>query len=357
MSFFKDMVEKIKDEDTTLASDGTGSAEFGSFIDSGSYILNAVLSGSLYGGVPDNKVTAFAGESATGKTYFVLGVVKSYLDRNPEAGVVYYDTEAAVTKAMMEERGIDKATSIEIHFHKKRLTEDQDVFVREGDFVLYGDRYYEIAQTSEPKQLFGQVENKFEIMAKCIRAREGMFNPQFVANTVPTTRVTTSTSTGSNSGYNPTSTGLFTNVIAENNLTVKNNTYLGDNPNDTVIITGSVYISGSLLVNGSTFSLSSSAVSNKTILITSSYAVQSDDYFIGVDTNYTGIVITLPSLASTTNGRILHIKDEKGFADVGLEVTVSASSGDLVDDVPYVVIDVDHGSLSLYKSTNGWNLF
>ncbi len=66
MSFFKDMVEKIKDEDTTLASDGTGSAEFGSFIDSGSYILNAVLSGSLYGGVPDNKVTAFAGESATG---------------------------------------------------------------------------------------------------------------------------------------------------------------------------------------------------------------------------------------------------------------------------------------------------
>jgi len=107
MSFFKDMVEKIKDEDTTLASDGTGSAEFGSFIDSGSYILNAVLSGSLYGGVPDNKVTAFAGESATGKTYFVLGVVKSYLDRNPEAGVVYYDTEAAVTKAMMEERGID----------------------------------------------------------------------------------------------------------------------------------------------------------------------------------------------------------------------------------------------------------
>jgi len=261
------------------------------------------------------------------------------------------------TQSFTQNVGIDKATSIEIHFHKKRLTEDQDVFVREGDFVLYGDRYYEIVKLDEPKQLFGQIENKFEVVAKCLRAREGMFNPQFVANTVPTTRVTTSTSTGSNSGYNPTSTGLFTNVIAENNLTVKNNTYLGDNPNDTVIITGSVYISGSLLVNGSTFSLSSSAVSNKTILITSSYTVQSDDYFIGVDTNYTGIVITLPSLASTTNGRILHIKDEKGFADVGLEVTVSASSGNLIDDVPYVVIDVDHGSLSLYKSANGWNLF
>ena len=105
--FFRNLIKEVKDEDTSMASDGSGSAEFGGFIDTGSYTLNAVLSGSLYGGVPDNKVTAFAGESATGKTYFVLGVVKSYLDRNPEAGVVYYDTEAAVTKAMMEERGID----------------------------------------------------------------------------------------------------------------------------------------------------------------------------------------------------------------------------------------------------------
>lgn len=261
------------------------------------------------------------------------------------------------TQAFTQNVGIDKATSIEIHFHKKRLTEDQDLFVREGDFVLYGDRYYEIVTTSEPKRLFGQIENKFEIMAKCIRAREGMFNPQFVANTVPTTRVTTSTSTGSNSGYNPTSTGLFTNVIAENNLTVQNNTYLGDSPNDQVIITGSVYISGSLVLNNTNVALSSSAVTNKTILITSSYAVQSDDYFIGVDTNYTGIVVTLPTLASTTNGRILHVKDVMGMADVGLEIKVSASVGEYIDLEPFVVIDVDHGSISLYKSSTGWNLF
>ena len=105
--FFRNLIKDLKDEDTTLASDGNGSAEFGGFIDTGSYALNAVLSGSIYGGVPDNKVTAFAGESATGKTYFVLGVVKSFLDSNKSAGVIYYDTEAAVTKGMMEERGID----------------------------------------------------------------------------------------------------------------------------------------------------------------------------------------------------------------------------------------------------------
>jgi RecA/RadA recombinase len=105
--FFRDLLEQIRDEDTSIAADGAGSAEFGGFIDTGCYALNAVLSGSIFGGVPDNKVTAFAGESATGKTYFVLGVVRAFLDKNPNAGVVYYDTEAAVTKAMMEQRGID----------------------------------------------------------------------------------------------------------------------------------------------------------------------------------------------------------------------------------------------------------
>ena len=105
--FFRNLVEDIKDADTVIAADGTGSAEFTGTIDTGSYILNAALSGSLYGGAPNNKITAFAGESATGKTFFVLGVVMQFLKDNPEGGVVYYDTEAAVTKEMMESRGID----------------------------------------------------------------------------------------------------------------------------------------------------------------------------------------------------------------------------------------------------------
>ena len=105
--FFRNLVEDIKDKDTVIAADGTGSAEFTGTIDTGSFILNAAVSGSIFGGVPNNKVTAFAGESATGKTFFVLGVVQHFLSSNPDAGVVYYDTEAAVTKEMMEKRGID----------------------------------------------------------------------------------------------------------------------------------------------------------------------------------------------------------------------------------------------------------
>jgi len=76
----------------------------------------------------------------------------------------------------LESAGIDKTWEIIVHFHKRRLTEDQDLFVREGDFVKYGETFYEIVQLNEPRQIFGQVEHKMEIEAKCIKAREGTFN-------------------------------------------------------------------------------------------------------------------------------------------------------------------------------------
>jgi phenylpropionate dioxygenase-like ring-hydroxylating dioxygenase large terminal subunit len=72
--------------------------------------------------------------------------------------------------------GVDRRRTINVHFHKRRLTEDQNLYVREGDFVKYGDLFYEIVSLSEPKELFGQSDTKMEIVAKCIRAREGKFN-------------------------------------------------------------------------------------------------------------------------------------------------------------------------------------
>ena len=106
-NFIREMIKDIGDVDTHLADDGLHSSEYSGAIDTGSYILNAVLTGSIYGGVPNNKITAFAGESATGKTFFVLGIAKKFLDDNPDAAIFYYDTEAAVTKQMMLDRGID----------------------------------------------------------------------------------------------------------------------------------------------------------------------------------------------------------------------------------------------------------
>ena len=72
--------------------------------------------------------------------------------------------------------GLDKKTGLKVMFHKRRLTEDQDMLVREGDFVRYGSIFYEIVKLNEPKHLFGQADTQFEIVADCIRARDGVFN-------------------------------------------------------------------------------------------------------------------------------------------------------------------------------------
>ena len=72
--------------------------------------------------------------------------------------------------------GIDKTVKIKVHFHKRRLTEDQNLFVREGDFIAYGENYYEIVKLEEPRELFGQADRRIEISAECIKSREGLFD-------------------------------------------------------------------------------------------------------------------------------------------------------------------------------------
>ena len=104
--FLKDIIKQTGNEYASLASDGTG-GDVDNFIDTGSYSFNALLSGSIYGGLPDSRITAIAGEAATGKTFFALGIVKAFLDKDPDAGVIYFESESAVSKSMVESRGID----------------------------------------------------------------------------------------------------------------------------------------------------------------------------------------------------------------------------------------------------------
>ena len=80
------------------------------------------------------------------------------------------------TTSYLEGVGTDSDAMINIYFHKRRLNDDQDVFVRQGDFVLYGKVYYEIVKLSAAKKLFGQVAHTFEVMAICKRARRGLFD-------------------------------------------------------------------------------------------------------------------------------------------------------------------------------------
>ena len=96
--FLKDIIKEVGNEYASIVSDGVEAGDVDSFIDTGSYIFNALLSGSIYGGLASNKITAIAGESATGKTFFLMGIVKNFLDKNPNAGVIYFESESAITK-------------------------------------------------------------------------------------------------------------------------------------------------------------------------------------------------------------------------------------------------------------------
>ena len=106
MNDFLKRVSKMN-EYASIVDDGVETGDVASFIDTGSHIFNGLLSGSIYGGLPSNKITALAGESATGKTFFLMGIVKSFLDRDPEAGVIYFESESAITRQMVVDRGID----------------------------------------------------------------------------------------------------------------------------------------------------------------------------------------------------------------------------------------------------------
>ena len=104
MTLITDLIKEIGDDFTKVAADIT---EDETYIDSGSYIFNALVSGSVHGGVSGNKITAIAGESSTGKTFFSLAVVQNFLNSHPDGICLYFDTESAVTRSLLESRGVD----------------------------------------------------------------------------------------------------------------------------------------------------------------------------------------------------------------------------------------------------------
>ena len=105
--FLKEIVKDVGNDYASLASDGIAGGDVTSFIDTGSYSFNALLSGSIYGGLPANRITAIAGEAAPGKTFFALGICKNFLDTSPDAGIIYFESENAISKSLIESRGVD----------------------------------------------------------------------------------------------------------------------------------------------------------------------------------------------------------------------------------------------------------
>ena len=105
--YLKNMVKASGNKYASIVNDGIDGSDVTGFVDTGSYIMNALLSGSIYGGIANNKILALGGETSTGKTYFALGIVSKFLNDNKDSLVLYFDSEQAVTSDMFKSRGID----------------------------------------------------------------------------------------------------------------------------------------------------------------------------------------------------------------------------------------------------------
>jgi RecA/RadA recombinase len=106
-NMFNSLLKEIDNEYAGIADDGIEAGDVTGFIGTGSYSLNALLSGSIYGGLPANKVTALAGEPSTGKTFYAINIVRQFLRENENGFVFYFESESAISKQMLADRGVD----------------------------------------------------------------------------------------------------------------------------------------------------------------------------------------------------------------------------------------------------------
>ena len=145
-SILKDLIKASGNEYANIVSEGVAAGDVDEFIDTGSHIFNALLSGSLYGGLPSNKITALAGESATGKTYFALGVVKQVLEDHKDSAVIYFESESAISKDMIESRGIDSSRVVIVPVVTVQQFRNQAINIL--------DKYIETPKSKRPKMFF-----------------------------------------------------------------------------------------------------------------------------------------------------------------------------------------------------------
>jgi RecA/RadA recombinase len=80
-------------------------AKIDEWIPTGSYILNAALSGSIFGGMPNRRSLMFAGEEGTGKTYIACSIVRSAQQMGYFP--IYYDSEGSIDVDFVKRLGID----------------------------------------------------------------------------------------------------------------------------------------------------------------------------------------------------------------------------------------------------------
>jgi RecA/RadA recombinase len=134
------------------------SASFGSpdeYIDTGSYALNRLITGSIYNGIPRGKVVGFAGLSGTGKSYICGRIIKNA--QSMGYSTLYFDTECTDLKKTLGTIGVDTSQvaqfpvdSIEAFKNMviKTVREAMEAFP-EGKLLIVLDSYGNLSSSKE----------------------------------------------------------------------------------------------------------------------------------------------------------------------------------------------------------------
>ena len=172
--FIKHLIKESQNDMATVVSAGIV-GDCSTFVDTGSFSLNALTSGSMYGGVPSNKITCFAGSEAVGKTFITLSIAKNFLDQDKKNLVIYFESEGALTKDMIEERGLDidriglfpVATVEEFRTQCVRIIENSGK--NEGKMMIFLDSLGNLSTMKEMGDVAGGSDKRDMTRAPMIR--------------------------------------------------------------------------------------------------------------------------------------------------------------------------------------------
>ena len=172
--FIKHLIKVTENDFASVVSAGIV-GDCSTFVDTGSFSLNALTSGSMYGGVPSNKITCFAGSEAVGKTFITLSIAKNFLDQDKKNLVIYFESEGALTKDMIEERGLDidriglfpVATVEEFRTQCVRIIENSGK--NEGKMMIFLDSLGNLSTMKEMGDVAGGSDKRDMTRAPMIR--------------------------------------------------------------------------------------------------------------------------------------------------------------------------------------------
>jgi hypothetical protein len=340
------------------------------------------------------------------------------IDKVTLAPVRVYAYVTVENEQTNERYGYEYQTKLTVNFHRKRITEDQNLFVRVGDFVQYGDEFYEIVRTyNDTRYYFGQVQHKFQISAECVKARRGTFRiqgemvPQIVTNQPAATLVQplpapppatprapnnaqyvvlsaddsltaervltagtgiTLTDFGAGGALTIASTagaaGIFTTVDASNAYTTSSlSVGASSTPTDTLTVGGTVSASSALqvvgaTVLGNTLNVSGSATfgagmtHNRTAVSAATYTILVTDYLLAADSSSNTVTLTLPAAASAGAGKTYVVKDEGGQSAVNA-IIIDGDSVETIDGSATFTISSPYGAANLYTNGSNWFVY